>query len=98
MKYFAIAMALVAVIGCKRKLSGTDIENELKNAMRQHLYKAIKYDSAKTQFDVQTVTYFEDKNSFECEFKVRVTAHNYDTTGIMRATVSKDFSKVIRKS
>jgi|SRR5882724_10337733 len=90
-------LAIFSIFSCKRNLSASDVETELKRALTNHLYKAIQYDSNRIKYDVQTVTYFEDKNFYECEFKVRVTAPNHDTTGTMTARISKDFSKVSRK-
>src|SRR3979411_2946890 len=95
MKPFILAIAVIGVFSCKRNLSHVEVETELKKALTEHLYKAINYDSARAKYDVQTVNYFEDKTFYECEFKVRVTAPNHDTTGTMTARISKDFSKVI---
>lgn len=97
LKPFILLIAIMSLFGCKRKMTTADIETELKKALTEHLYHAINYDSARIKYDVQTVTYFEDKTFFECEFRVRVTAPNHDTTGTMTARISKDFSKVNRK-
>jgi len=98
MKPVILFIALIAAVGCKRSLSATEIETELKKAMTTHLYKSINYDSARIKYDVQTVIYYEDKTFYECEFKVRVTSPGHDTTGTMTARIFKDFSKVNRKS
>jgi len=98
MKSFILIITLIAAMGCKRTLTHEEVEAELKKAMTENLYKGINYDSAKAKYDVQSVSYYEDKTFFECEFKVRVTNPGHDTTGIMTARISKDFSKVVRKS
>ncbi|MBS1599529.1 MAG: hypothetical protein JST75_14995 [Bacteroidetes bacterium] len=97
-KIFILTIAIISVFSCKRKLSAADLDMELKKALTQHLYKAMNYDSSKVKYDVQEVTHFEDKTYYECQFKVRVISANHDTTGIMTARISKDFSKVTRKS
>jgi hypothetical protein len=97
-KLFILIAAVFSIFSCKRNLSSSDVETELKKALTNHLYKSIQYDSNRIKYDVQTVTYFEDKTFYECEFKVRVIAlPNHDTTGTMTARISKDFSKVSRK-
>lgn len=97
-------IALTAIIltglffnSCERKLSQNDVENELKKAMTALLYKSVGNDSSKVKYQVVGVTYFEDKQFYECEFKVHMTTKTSDTTGIMAARVSKDFSRVARK-
>lgn len=100
MKLIIPAILLMAAIGCKRHLSTTEVERELKTAMTNYLYKQIHNDSSKARYDIQQVTFFEDKEFYECEFKVHlyIVQKNHDTTGIMTARISKDFSSVRRKS
>jgi len=82
---------------CKRKLSSEDVERELKTAMLHQLNKGLNSDSTKVKFEVLKVNYFEDKQFYECEFNVRMKTAALDTTGIMLARVSKDFTVVRRK-
>ena len=91
------ALLIIGGTGCKRTLSHDEVETELKKAMALNFYKAINYDSSRVKFDAQSVTYFEDKDFYECEFKVKLTERGHDTTGIMTARISKDFSIVRRK-
>jgi hypothetical protein len=90
----------LAAFSCRRHLSRSEAETQLKKAMTNYLYKQINYDSSKAKYEIQQVDFFEDKDFYECEFKVRlhITQKNHDTTGIMTARVSKDFSTVRRKS
>jgi hypothetical protein len=97
MKPIILIIVFTAAIGCKRKLTASEKEASLIKSMREYLYNGINNDSSKVKFDVQTANYFEDKNFFECEFKVRVISPGRDTTGTMTARISKDFSKVFRK-
>ncbi|HEX4850283.1 MAG TPA: hypothetical protein VFV08_05715 [Puia sp.] len=98
-KVVLIALLLIgsSFYSCERKLSQNDIEDELKKAMTHQLYLGAGKDSAKVKYQVVSVTYFEDKEFYECEFKVHMTTGPTDTTGVMGARVSKDFSRVARK-
>ncbi|HVX28505.1 MAG TPA: hypothetical protein VHB70_19305, partial [Parafilimonas sp.] len=57
-------------------------------------------DSSNVTYHVQDVTYFNDnlKKRYVCEFKVHlhVKAKSFDTTGIMKAYISKDFKTIKR--
>ncbi|PWT74292.1 MAG: hypothetical protein C5B59_11475 [Bacteroidetes bacterium] len=100
MNKFVLAALLFAGLffnSCERKLSQNDVENELKKAMTNQLYKGIGNDSSKVKYQVVSVNFFEDKGFYECEFKVHMTSNTTDTTGIMAARISKDFSRVARK-
>jgi hypothetical protein len=65
--------------------------------MASFLKKSLNNDSAAVRFDVKDVSYFADASFYECEFTVSMISKKLDTTGIMRARVSKDFSTVTRK-
>jgi hypothetical protein len=97
MKKMVLLLVLVSGLACKRKLSPSELQGELKKAMLTFLQSQKGYDSTTMKFEVQDVTYFEDIKMYDCEFKVRLTQNGHDTTGIMTGTVSKDFSKVARK-
>lgn len=88
------------VFSCRVKDPATELENDLKNAMQTYLYSGVNNDSSNVQYHVEDVTYFNDKlkNRYVCEFKVHfhVKAKSYDTTGIMKAYISKDFKTVKR--
>ena len=94
---FLLFVLLCPAIACKRSMSHEEVENQLKMAMRKRLYEGIHNDSSTVKYDVQKVTFFEDKTVFQCEFTVRMTKPGYDTTGTMGATISKDFKMVGRK-
>ncbi len=88
---------LIAVISCKRNLSRTEVENQLKSAMTSYLYKGVNNDSSMVKFFVKSVNFYEDKTFYECEFIVYKQYNKHDTTGMMGARISKDFSSVKRK-
>lgn len=99
MKKWLTIFIITSLVACQRNQADrTQVESRLKDAMKDYLYKEINYDSSKATYNVLDVNYFEDKTFFECEFHVRMKSKNLDTTGIMTARISKDFSKVKRKS
>jgi hypothetical protein len=83
--------------GCKRNMSREDVENQLKMAFYKGLYESVHNDSSQVKFEVKKVSFFEDKYLYDCEFTVRLKKPGYDTTGVMGATVSKDFKTIRRK-
>ena len=93
----ALLLTGLFLFSCERKLSQNDVEDELKKAMTHQLYLGAGKDSAKVKYQVVSVNYFEDKQFYECEFKVHMKTSTSDTTGIMGARISKDFSQVARK-
>jgi len=84
-------------IACRRALTDAEVRKELSTAMLKFL--STDKDTTKVKFEIQDVTYFKDKTFYECEYKVRmrVIPTGLDTTGIMTARVSRDFSTVKRK-
>ena len=90
------ASLFIILFSCKAKDSAVDVSNNLQTAMQTYLYSKINNDSTNVHYKVEDVTYFEDKDKFICEFKVHLKANLFDTTGIMKANVSKDFKKVER--
>ena len=91
-KIFIICLSVFA-LSCKQNIA-TTIEGELKKSMNDFLYSNVNYDSSKVKYRVESVNYFEEKDFYDCEFKVRVISAAKDTNGIMTATVSKDFKTV----
>ena len=83
---------------CVRKISTTELETNLKAAMARSLNTDPDIDSTKVKFTVLDVTYYEEKNTYACEFKVNMKTPNIDTTGMMSANISKDFVKILRKN
>ncbi len=72
------------------------LKQDLKTSMQAFLYNAINNDSSNVKYRVQDVVYYEDKDQYTCDFKVHMKAKLFDTTGIMKAYISKDFKKVNR--
>jgi len=101
MKRVSVVLFLIFAVACVHKngLTKTELEEKLKTAMRESLYSKAqgKFDTAYLHYDVLDVTYFESKLTYECEFKVHMRNHDFDTTGNMSARISKDFKQVARK-
>ena len=100
MKKWLLLFMITSFVACQKKPADRKkIETRLKTAMQNYLYKERNYDSSNVTYNVQHVTFFEDKTFFDCEFKVHmfVKSKNFDTTGVMLARISKDFSTVSRK-
>lgn len=88
----------VFVFACKAKNPASEIQNDLKNAMQTYLYNGVNNDSTNVKYYVEKVNYYDDnyKKTYVCEFTVRMKTKLFDTTGIMKAYISKDFKKVDR--
>jgi hypothetical protein len=97
MRKIWIAIIFIAAIGCTQKPTAADVEARLKRSMSEFLYRSVNHDSSKVKFHVKDVTYFTDKEFYECEFNVHMLQAGHDTTALMRARIARDFSKVVRK-
>ena len=65
--------------------------------MSVYLYKQVNNDSSKVKYQVKDVSYFAEKKLYTCDFKVRmILPGRLDTTGTMRAYISKDFKEIKR--
>jgi hypothetical protein len=85
------------LFSCKAKdTTPAEIRQELKAAMQTSLYQRVNFDSTNVKYYVENVSYFEEPDKYICEFTVRMKEKLFDTTGIMRANISKDFKKVAR--
>src|SRR4030095_10016463 len=94
LKIFIFSLILFA---CKATTDPRpQIEQDLKATMQSYLYNAINNDSSNAKYRVEDVIYFDDKDKYICNFTVNLKAKLFDTTGEMRATVSKDFRIVKR--
>ena len=91
-----IASLLLICFSCKENINA-NVETALKRSMTDFLYSTVQYDSSKVKYRVDSVIYFEDKDFYDCEFTVQVISAEKDTTGVMGATVSKDFKTVKRR-
>ena len=97
--FFSFIILLAALAACKQKvISGPELENKLIKTMQDYLDKTGKPGAV---YKVEDVTFYADQERklFLCEFHVNVKASavKLDTTGIMKADIPNDFSKVLRK-
>jgi hypothetical protein len=97
MKYFFTFLLLLGLgSGCKQKiLYGKELENKLKESMTDYLHKTLK---PGTTFTINDMSYYPEKRRkyYICTFHVGMHNGNKDTTGVMTAFISNDFSKVDR--
>ena len=83
--------------GCIRKPTKRDVSARLKSTMNLFLNSPERVDTATAKFTVLSVTFYEEKSAYDCEFRVRLKNISSDTIGIMGAVISKDFAHVKRK-
>ena len=95
-----IFLLCVFAFACVMKDSRPELEKNLKTAMQSFLYNTINNDSSNVKYHVEGVIYYDDPrtNTYICDFTVNMKTKLYDTTGVMHATVSKDFKTVKRAS
>lgn len=94
--FFTLFFLLVFNTGCKQKvISGTELENKLKETMIEYLQKTLQ---PGTIITINDMSYFPEKEKkiYVCNFQVKMRIQDKDTTGIMIANISNDFSKVNR--
>ncbi len=94
--FFAFILFLAFNAGCKPKeISGTELENKLMETMKDYLHKTLEPGA---EFTIKDVIYYPEvrKSAYLCQFHVKLHFGNRDTTGVMAATISNDFSKVER--
>ena len=98
MKYFLACIILLALgAGCKPKiLSGVELENKLKETMKDYLDTTLRPGVTATVKDVTFYTE-KDKKRYLCRFHVSMHFGNKDTTGTVAAIITNDFTKVERE-
>ena len=99
MRFFFTFIMLLTIVACKQRvMTQAELENKLIKTMEDYLKETGKPDAV---YKVKDVIFFADteRKLYNCEFHVNVKARDVklDTTGIMRADIPNDFSKVMRK-
>jgi hypothetical protein len=98
MKKFLSLFFISILAACNANPSAEDLKETLKSTMNDYLYKSVNYDSSKVKYRVQDVAYYNDRDYYDCEFKVLMSVTGRkDTVGNMNARISKDFKTVLRK-
>ena len=91
----------ILMFSCIKKHSRKETEEDLKAAMELFLNHQPKADTSQIKFKVLEASFYEGPKAFICEFKVnlkqKMPDRLVDTTGYMRADISKDFKTVTRK-
>lgn len=97
MKYiFSFLFLFVMMASCKPKiLSGKDLDNKLIETMDDYLHKTLQ---PGVTVNIKSVSYFPQvaEKNYVCQFNVDMHFKNKDTSGIVIATISNDFTKVSR--
>ncbi len=95
--FFTFIIVLAVIAGCKQKLlSGADLENKLKETMKNYLDTTLQPGIKVT---VKDLTYYPEvsKKVYICQFHVKMQSATHDTTGSVIAIISNDFTKVDRR-
>jgi len=102
-KFRTISICLFGVFlmfSCIKKHGRKETEENLKTAMEQSLNHQPQTDTSTTKFNVLEVSFYEGPKVYTCEFKVnlkqKMPDRLVDTTGYMKAEISKDFNTVSR--
>ena len=100
-KLFTFCLCL-ALFSCVPKKDPSDIDGYLKSAMSDFLNSNARV-KGKINYEVKSVTHFEETSYYVCEFKVRMTnaissndTPKVDTIGIMKAKIDKNFKVIGR--
>src|SRR5580704_17654399 len=95
---FLLPVLLLLGSGCQRKLTATEIKDNLEKAMKTYLLQQQRPGAPPLHFDMIDVRYSEDDSSYRCRFTIRLhRPDGSDTTGTVNSSVSKDFSTVTPK-
>jgi len=97
MKKILFFLLLLLAFACRKKFTRTEIEEHLKKALIVSLYERVNNDSTQVKYRIQQVIFYQEKDYYDCEFTVKMLLKDHDTTGIMKAIIPTDFSKVTRK-
>lgn len=98
MRILQVGLLAGILWGCVEKKQPDDVPGQLKKTMKQFLEQSANGNTTGTQFTVEEVAYYADKEFYECEFTVRMKRlTGKDTTGQMLARIKKDYSSVMRK-
>jgi hypothetical protein len=95
---FLLPAFLLLTLGCQRKLSTTEVKNNLEKAMTAYLLGHHNAGMPPLRFDMVGVTYQESDSNYRCRFTIKLhRPDGSDTTGVISSIVSKDFSTVTAK-
>lgn len=96
-KGLVVLLLSLAALGCKQQMSASEraeLEKKLMTTMQEYLQK--NNGKPTVTFTVTDVAFFSEKDHHTCEFNVSMHFDNRDTSGKMKAFISKDFKTVTR--
>jgi hypothetical protein len=92
-----VILSSIIMLSCKAKSPApANVEDTLKKTMQSYLYKAVNNDSSYVKYHIDKIIFYDDDSQYICNFTVHMKAKNFDTTGIMKANISKNFLKISR--
>lgn len=98
MKFLLTILFILSLeMGCQPKvLSGPELENKLKETMKEYLDTTLQ---PRVKATVNGVIFYpeKEKKRYICQFSVTMHYHDRDTTGTVVATITNDFEKIERK-
>ncbi|HEV3413434.1 MAG TPA: hypothetical protein VG101_13215 [Puia sp.] len=96
---FLLPALFLLTIGCQRKLSKTQIKDNLEKAMAAYLRQHQLTDAPPLRFDMIDVTYQDNDSNYQCRFTIKLhRPDGTDTTGVISSKISKDFSLITPSS
>jgi len=97
MKYLlAFFLFFLIFTSCKQKvISGAALENKLIETMNNYLDTTLL---PGTRVTVKDVAFYPEASQklYNCRFHVRIQYKNYDSTGVVAASITNDFKTVKR--
>lgn len=96
LRLIAIVFSMLLFSCMAHDTTRAEVENDLKTTMQKYLYTTVNNDSSNVKYHVLDITYYEESDEYLCEFKVHMKTNVLDTTGIMKANISKDLKKIVR--
>ena len=101
MRFRSVVLScFILVLSCKAKdATPKGLKDDLMKTMQDYLYQTqVNNDSSSVKYRVEDVVYYDDnvKHKYVCEFTVHMKEKLFDTTGKMKAYISKDLKTVQR--
>ncbi len=93
-----LSACIIISTSCQRKLSPSEVKENLERSMTGYLQKEQGPDSQPLAFKMVDVIYYEEADYYTCEFTVKLTRPDgSDTTGIIKSRITKDFATVTKR-
>ncbi|HET6256953.1 MAG TPA: hypothetical protein VFE32_22970 [Puia sp.] len=98
MRSICFLLSVLLLCSCQRKLSTTEVRNNLEKAMAAYLRQHHDSGMPPLRFDMVDVSWQENDSNYQCRFTIKLyRPDGSDTTGVISGRISKDFSAVSAK-